>query len=142
MCFDGAMGDFISRTIGNMAGVWLASLWVGGVTFVASGEVWQTLLNLFVIAIILAIVNSVIRPVVKVLALPLYIITLGLFAFVTNGLMFWLAGWLAGQFSLPLHVDGFWPAVWGGLVTAIVAGIISAGLNAILPGKQTRYDIR
>ncbi len=121
-----------------MAGVWLAALWVGGVTFVTSDELWRTLLSLFGIALVLAIVNSVIRPVVKVLALPLYIITLGLFSIVTNGLMFWLAGWLAKQFTLPLTVDGFWPAVWGGLVTAIVASIVSTGLLAIIPGKQIR----
>lgn len=119
-----------------MAGIWLAALWVPGISFATGTELWKTLLDLFAIALVLAIVNSVIRPVVKVLAIPLYIITLGLFAIVTNGLMFWLAGWLAGQFTLPLTVDGFWPAVWGGLVTAIVAAIISAGLSALVPRRR------
>lgn len=122
-----------------MAGVWLASLWVSGISLTTGNSVWQTILFLFAIALVLAIVNSVIRPVVKVLTFPLYILTLGLFSIVTNGLMFWLAGWLSTQFTVPFVVDGFWPAVWGGLVTAIVSAIVAGGLNAILPSKPRKH---
>lgn len=120
-----------------MAGVWLAALWVPGVTFFASPSGALTLLDLALIAVILTAVNSLIRPVVKVLTILLYIITLGLFSIITNGLMFWLASWLSTQFRLPLVVDGFWPAVWGGLVTALVAWVVGGLLGLLIPKRPS-----
>jgi putative membrane protein len=74
-------------------------------------------------------VNALIRPVVKLLALPLIILTLGLVTFVINALMLWLTSWITGQLDVEFHVDGFWPA----LVGALVITIVGWALDAILP---------
>lgn len=71
---------------------------------------------------VLAIVNALIRPLVIVLTLPLNCLTLGLFTFVINALMFWLvgSGWLKG-----FEVRGFLPALFGSVVMGIIVGIAS-----------------
>jgi putative membrane protein len=72
-------------------------------------------------ALILGIVNAILRPILIVLSLPLEVLTLGLFTLVINALLFWLVGtWHVG-----LSVDGFWPAFWGALVLAIVSWVIA-----------------
>jgi putative membrane protein len=72
-------------------------------------------------ALILGIVNAVLRPILVVLSLPLELVTLGLFTLVINALLFWLVGAL----HVGLSVDGFWPAFWGAIVMAIVSWLLS-----------------
>jgi putative membrane protein len=72
-------------------------------------------------ALILGIVNAVLRPVLVVISLPLELVTLGLFTLVINALLFWLVGAL----HVGLTVDGFWPAFWGAIVMSIVSWLLS-----------------
>jgi putative membrane protein len=72
-------------------------------------------------ALILGIVNAILRPILVVLSLPLELLTLGLFTLVINALLFWLVGAL----HVGLTVDGFWPAFWGAIVMAIVSWLLS-----------------
>lgn len=127
--------NFLIRTIGNMAGIWVAAWMMAGISF-RQGEAWgYTLLYLFIIAVILTGTNLIIRPIIRVLAFPLYILTLGLFSLVTNGLVFLAAGWVSSVVNVPLIVSGFWSAVWGGTITALVASIVSAIFGAVLPSQ-------
>ncbi|HLI96571.1 MAG TPA: phage holin family protein [Candidatus Baltobacteraceae bacterium] len=73
-------------------------------------------------AFIFGIVNAIVRPIVLLLTLPFTIITLGLFIIVVNALMFWLATWISPGFK----VDGFVPALIGGIIMAIVGMITNA----------------
>ena len=73
--------------------------------------------------------NAFIRPVVKLLALPLIILTLGLITFVINALMLLLTSWITENLDVEFHVEGFWPALIGALVITIVGW----ALDAILP---------
>jgi putative membrane protein len=73
-------------------------------------------------ALILGIVNAIIRPILVILSLPLEILTLGLFTLVINALLFWFVGAL----HVGLEVAGFWPAFWGALVMTIVSWLLSA----------------
>ncbi len=120
------MSSFLLRLIAGMAGIWVASWLVSGITFTPGANLTATLLTLAGIAFIFTAVNSLVRPLVKVLAFPLYIITFGLFAFVNNALMFMLTGWLSQMFGLPFEVSGFWPALFGGFVTSIIASLVIA----------------
>ena len=75
-----------------------------------------------VAALVLGLVNAVVRPVLVLLTLPVTILTLGLFIFVLNGLLFWMVGsWLQG-----FEVAGFWPAVFGALVFSLISWALSA----------------
>jgi putative membrane protein len=77
-----------------------------------------------VAALVLGLVNAVIRPILVILTLPVTILTLGLFIFVINGLLFWLVG----SFIEGFHVAGF----WAGVVGAIVYSLISWALSALV----------
>ena len=75
-----------------------------------------------VAALVLGLVNAVVRPLLVLLTLPVTILTLGLFIFVLNGLLFWMVGsWLQG-----FEVAGFWPAVFGAIVFSIISWALSA----------------
>lgn len=75
-----------------------------------------------VVALALGLLNALIRPILILLTLPINVLTLGLFTFVINGLLFWfVASFVKGFF-----VAGFWPAVWGAIVYSIISWVLSA----------------
>ena len=82
-----------------------------------------------IVAVVLGLINTLIRPIFVILTLPVTILTLGLFIFVINGLLFWAAG----SFVPGFHVDGFWSGVFG----AIIYSVISWALSALLLAKKT-----
>jgi putative membrane protein len=81
-------------------------------------------------ALVLGLVNALIRPILIVLTLPLNILTLGLFTFVINGLLFWFVA----SFVKGFYVAGFWPAFWG----ALVYSIVSWAMSALILGERGR----
>jgi len=87
-----------------------------------------------VAALVLGLVNAVIRPLLVLLTLPATILTLGLFIFVINGLLFWLVG----SFLRGFVVGGFWAGVFGAILYSIVSWAISA---VLLPGRRVHVSI-
>ena len=81
-------------------------------------------------AVVIGLVNAVVKPIITLLTLPLSILTLGLFLFVVNAISLSLASWLAGAFSIGFVVDGFWPALFGSIVLSFVSGLIGRFVNA------------
>lgn len=75
-----------------------------------------------VAALLLGLVNTLIRPILVILTLPATLLTLGLFVFVINGLLFWFVGSFVRGFT----VDGFWTAVFGAIVYSIISWALSA----------------
>ncbi len=76
-------------------------------------------------ALVLGLVNTLIRPVLVVLTLPVTLLTLGLFLLVINGLLFWLVGNLLDGFS----VGGFWPGVFGALLYSLISWLLGSLLQ-------------
>ena len=109
---------FLVRLLVNAAALWVATRLVPGVTY--SGEV----LPFLGVALVFGIVNAFIRPVAKLLTLPLIILTLGIFALVVNGLMLWLTSSLSESLGLGFRVSGFWAAFFGSLVVSIVSTML------------------
>ncbi|HOX60972.1 MAG TPA: phage holin family protein [Candidatus Magasanikbacteria bacterium] len=72
-------------------------------------------------ALVLGLVNALIRPILILLTLPVNILTLGLFTLVINALMFWFVGTVVKGFV----VAGFWPAFWGALIMSLVSWVLS-----------------
>jgi putative membrane protein len=95
---------FLIRFLTNAAALWVATRLVPGVTF--SGG-WVPFLA---VALVLAVINATLRPLVKLLTCPLILLTLGLFALVVNGLMLWLTSSVSQSLGLGFHVTGFWAA--------------------------------
>ncbi|MFU8872352.1 phage holin family protein [Micromonospora sp. SL4-19] len=117
------MGFLIRLAITAIA-LWITTLIVPGVE-VTGRNGTETALTLLVVALIFGVVNAVLKPVIKVFGCVFYLLTLGLFAFVVNALLFLLTNAIAGGLHLPFHVDGFWSAFWGAIVVAVVSWLIS-----------------
>jgi putative membrane protein len=77
-------------------------------------------------ALVLGLINALIRPLLVLLTLPVTILTLGLFIFVINGFLFWFVG----HFVRGFYVDGFWSAVGGALLYSIISWLLSSLLLA------------
>lgn len=110
---------FVIRLLVNAAALWVATRLVIGVSYTGG---WLPILG---VALVFGVVNAFIRPVARVVAFPLIIVTLGLFALVINGLMLWLTSALSASLGLGFHVAGFWAAFWGALVVSIVSTVLS-----------------
>jgi putative membrane protein len=120
--------SLIIRLLVNAAALWIATLVVDGVDVDAS-TTRDEVLTILVVALVFGVVNLLVKPIVQLLSLPLFIITLGLFTIVVNALMLMLTSWLAGLLGVPFEVDGFWDAVLGALVISVVSWL----LNILLP---------
>lgn len=92
--------------------------------YLVPGFVITSFVAALVAAVILGLVNAVVKPILVVLTLPLTVVTLGLFLFVINAITIWLAGYLTPGFD----VNGFLPALVGSIVLTLVAG----GLNFLV----------
>jgi putative membrane protein len=88
--------------------------------------------TLLVVALIFGIINTVLKPIIKTLGCAFYLLTLGLAALIVNGLLLWLASYLADRLSLPFHITGFLAAVEG----ALIVGVVSWLLHLILGDKR------
>lgn len=98
-------------------------------------------LALLVVAVVFGVVNGLIRPVVKLLSLPISIMTLGLFTFVINGFMLLLTAAISSNFGATLKIDTFPPdfslgALWMAIVAAIVLTIVRALVDLVVPDRR------
>ncbi|AGI89294.1 phage holin family protein [Streptomyces albidoflavus] len=125
------MTNFLVKTLANAAAL-LVAVWLLNDITLTGDSTGNKALTLIVVALIFGLVNFLVKPVVKVLTFPLFVLTLGLITLVVNALMLMLTSWLAGQFDLSFHVDGFWTAVLGGLIISVV----SWALNVALPDRK------
>ena len=114
------MTHFIVRLAINALALAIVARYLPGVQVTG---IWGTIVAAFV----LGIVNAILRPILFVITLPLQILTLGLFTFVINGLLFWFVGHL----GIGLTVEGFWPAFWGAIVLGIVSFVLSLVLRPV-----------
>ncbi|MFD8978330.1 phage holin family protein [Streptomyces sp. NPDC059564] len=126
------MTNFVVKTLANAAALAVAVWLLSGITLDDGSSLGRRTLTLILVALVFGLVNLIVKPVVKLLSFPLFVLTLGLFTLVVNALMLMLTSWLAKQFDLSFHVDGFWTAVLGGLIISIV----SWALNLALPDKN------
>lgn len=102
--------------------VWIlnaVALWL--VTLIVPGVQVQDPVHAFIAAIVLGLVNALVKPVLVILTLPITVLTLGLFLLVLNGLLFWAVGSLLPGF----HVAGFWWAVLGALLYSLLTWAFS-----------------
>jgi putative membrane protein len=119
------MIGFLLRLLVVAFGLWLASEWVPGI---AVHGLW----TLFGAALLLGIVNAVVRPLVVLLTLPVTILTLGLFLLVINAAMLALVAWVFEDFI----IAGFWPAVLGALVVSVTGWLASTFI-----GPRGRFEV-
>jgi putative membrane protein len=100
----------------NAAALWLAAHFVNGIEYTGTAA------GLLVVALVFGAVNVIIKPVLKFLALPVRILTLGLFTLVINAVMLWLTASLAGGWGF--RVSGFGAAFLGALLISVVSAVL------------------
>ncbi|MEV8338170.1 phage holin family protein [Leucobacter sp. NPDC077196] len=129
------------RVLVNAFALWLTTLIVGG-----SGDhgVWIVpintesagyILTLVLVALVFGLVNGTLGKVVRFVSIPLYIVTLGLFGLIVNGILLAVVAWLSDLAGFGLRLDGFW---WG-VLAALVLSILSGILNGLL-GTSRKKD--
>ena len=130
------MRSFAVKVVVNALAIWVATRLVDGVSVSGpDGSRAGAVLAFIVLGLLFGLVNAVVKPVVKVLAFPVYLLTLGLITFVVNALMLELTGWLSAPTSLTLHVDRFWPTA---VLAALVVSVISLVTQAVVPDRRHR----
>jgi putative membrane protein len=124
------MTNFILRWVLNVVGLYLAVLIVPGIEFAGdwTGFLW--------LALIMGLLNALLRPLLKLLTCPLIILTLGLFTLLINTLIFWLTSVIGQSFGLGLLVDGFWSAFLGGLIVTAVSVLFTMILKDERKGRK------
>jgi len=124
------MTKFILRWMINALALYLAVRIVPGIAY--SGE-WTGFLWL---ALIFGLLNALLRPILKFFALPLIVITLGLFTLIINTGLLMLTSFIGQNFGIGFTVDGFWQALLGSLVISLVSIVMGVILRDELKGKK------
>ena len=118
----------LSLVLTNAVALAVAAWLIDGIRFTGptngQAELEEKWLPLLLVAVILGLVSSFVKPVLKFLSFPFIILTLGLFLLVINAGMLLLTGWLAEQLDIGFRVDGFWVAVGGAIVITLVTWVV------------------
>ncbi len=128
-----AVGSFLIKVGVNAVAIWLATLVVPGIGVSAQeGETgaMENILTFLALGLIFGLVNAVIKPIVKLLSLPFYIVTLGLFAFLVNAFMLQITEWVSQATPLTFYIEEFF---WDAILAAIVITFVSMIMNLTLP---------
>ncbi|MET9957269.1 phage holin family protein [Streptomyces sp. NPDC006339] len=122
------MKNFVVKTLAN-AGALGVAIWLLQDITLTGDSTGKTAWTLILVALVFGLVNFLVKPVVKLLTFPLFVLTLGLITLIVNALMLLLTSWLADKLDLSFHVEGFWTAVLG----ALIISVVSWALNVVLP---------
>ena len=126
--------NLIIKIVVNAVAIWVATAVVPGVELSeGNASLGDKIVTLLVVGAIFGLVNAVIKPIVKLFALPFYVLTLGLFAFIVNAAMLMLVSWLADQLGISFHIEDFF---WSAIGAAVVVTFVSMVLNLVLPDND------
>jgi putative membrane protein len=116
---------FIVKVIVIAFALWLTTFIVAGVNVVPyENTTIATVLTYLLVALIFGLVNAFIGTFIRVVAFPIYVLTLGLISFIVNGLLLLLVDWISGIMGFGLRIDGFWWGVLGALVLGLISWLI------------------
>ncbi len=122
---------FLFRVALTGLALWVVTLLVPGIGFVGGQTSAERVGIVLVVALIFGVVNAVIKPIVQVLSIPLYILTLGLFHVVINAMMLMITAWITEHTThWGLYIDRFWwTAIWAAIVLSLVNWLFSLPLR-------------
>lgn len=128
------MGRLILRLLINSLALWLTTLIIPAITIQAfpPGGTLEYLITLLLTALLFGVVNGVIGGIVRVVAFPIYVITLGLISLIVNGLLLLLVAWVSGLLGFGLFIADDGNTFWWGVLGALVLGIISWLIGILL----------
>jgi putative membrane protein len=138
-CQNGRMGRLFLRLLINAVALWLTTLILAEHLVVepfAPAGVLETIVTYLIVALIFGVVNGIVGGLVRIVALPIYILTLGLISLVVNGLLLFLVAWISDLLGFGLYIHGGFG--WG-ILGALLLGILSWFIGVVLrpfTGKQ------
>ncbi|MBX7450724.1 phage holin family protein [Mycolicibacterium sp. 3033] len=126
------MTSFLLRAALTGVALWVVTLVVPGIAFVGGDSSATRIGVIFVVAVVFGLVNAVIKPIVQIISIPLYILTLGLIHIVINALMLWITSTITEHTTRwGLSIDDFWwTAIWAAIVLSIVSWVLSLLVKA------------
>jgi putative membrane protein len=118
---------FLVRAALTGVALWVVTLIVPGISFVGADTTLEKVGIVFVVAVIFGLVNAIIKPIVQIISIPLYILTLGLIHIVINALMLWITSRITEHTThWGLYIaDFWWTAIWAAIVLSIVSWVLS-----------------
>lgn len=128
---------FVLRVIISGVAIWFATLIVRGFDTVGASTTGAKIGVYLLVGLVFGIVNAVVKPVVQVLSIPLYILTLGLFTLVVNALMLLLTAWITSATHWGLRIDNFGAAVLAAIIVSVVSFVLSTMIPASRPDRRT-----
>ncbi|HWR86692.1 MAG TPA: phage holin family protein [Rhodoglobus sp.] len=131
---------FLVRLLINAVALWLTTLIVAGVKvdpFEPAGTL-ETVLTYLLVALIFGVVNGVIGNAIRIVAFPVYVLTLGLISLLVNGLLLLIVHWISGLLGFGLIVEGFWWGVLGALVLGLISWLIGIVVRPIVGKERSR----
>ncbi|OIH95126.1 phage holin family protein [Curtobacterium sp. MCBA15_001] len=125
---------FLVRLVVNALALWLTTLIVSGVSVTAfgTGGTVETVLTYLLVAFVFGLVNAVIGTLIRVVAFPVYILTLGLISFVVNAVLLLIVAGISTAIGFGLQVDSFGWGVVGAFVLAVAAWVIGLFVRPVL----------
>jgi putative membrane protein len=122
----------VTKVVINAFAIWIATLVVPQVD-VGDGSLGNQILSLLIVGALFGVINTFLKPLVKLFTLPLYLLTLGLFTFVVNALMLKIVEWLSDRIGITFDAGPFF---WSTLGAAVVVTFVSLILNVTVPDKD------
>ena len=135
------MQRFIVRLLVNAVALWLTTLIVSGgisVTPFPPGELLQVVLTYLLVAFIFGLVNGIIGNAIRIVAFPLYVLTLGLLALVVNALLLLIVQWISTLLGFGLVVESFWWGVLGALVLGFIGWVLGLVFRPLMGSDRGR----
>jgi putative membrane protein len=128
---DALVVKLVLRLLVSAAALGVATWLISGIRLGGDSN-GEKILTLLGVAVVFGLVNAILKPIVTLIGLPFYILSLGVLYLVVNGLLFWFSGWIAAEIGLEFEVDGF----WSGFLGAIVVALVSWALNLVIPDED------
>lgn len=125
---------FLVRLVVNAVALWLTTLIVSGVSVTAFGDggTTATVLTYLLVAFVFGLVNAVIGTLIRIVAFPIYILTLGLIAFIVNAILLLIVAGISDAFGFGLEVESFGWGIVGAFVLAVFAWLIGLFVRPVL----------
>ncbi|MGA7205627.1 MAG: phage holin family protein [Specibacter sp.] len=137
------MLKIVVRILVNALALWVAGWILPGITIVqtsstgleTSNATVNTALAYIFLGLVFGVVNALVKPIVKVLSLPVTILTLGLFTIVINAAMLWLTSWLSSYTPVHFTIDRFF---WTAIFAAVIISVVSMLTSGLTRSEQRR----
>ena len=139
-CIVVTMQRFLVRLIINAVALWLTTLIVSGISVNAypPGDELPTVLTYLIVALIFGVVNAVVGNTIRIVAFPLYVLTLGLLALVVNALLLLIVQWISSLLGFGLVVESFWWGVLGAIVLGFIGWILGLVFRPLMGSDRGR----